>query len=856
MKELFLKFIAVASSSIALFFFQSTQAHASTSAVFTPSRTEGVAPLSVFFDAASTTATGVTNPFHELDYAWDFGDTGAGVWTYGTASTSKNVAYGPVTAHVFETPGTYTVTLAVFDGSATVSETVEITVTNPNTVFAGENTICFTNASTTENFIDCPSGAFRVATTTFDGAVNTYLGTGKRLLFHRGETFTSDNTTYLDQNGPWTVGAYGTGAKPIVHSTRTSGWITMISIGSGTNGLFLSDGRLMDLALDAHDGTGHPLNVGTATTTAIGNRTGTFDQMLILRVDCSYLNNGFSYSGSILQSNDHTWDQITLQDSTTFHLEGQGGNSAFMAAKRMAILGNSFDNDGGAEHNFRSMYWNKLVISHNRFANPNTTKANITLRAPNYNEVDALVGLNAWSEYAFVSDNEMTGSGASLSVGTYVDSGQGDGDHRMRHTIFERNWWHDQPGSTGLMNIDTDYATVRNNIFNSLGGSRAVNLSANNNPLYNAGISWVYNNSVFTTYPGDAWGDWVPLRILTNYGSATFANNLVYSPNATGNVYIPSVSVPSGPVTISSNSTSTQAKGSSGNPFPVSSPTLISDFIPTTGSYALNYSTTTVPVYRDFYGNLRSGRSDIGAFILNSSFTDLVPPFLGESTPIGSTTDTTPAYTFTTTESGTIAYSGSCTSATTNATLGSNTITLSTLAIGTYSDCTITVEDSSGNVSTPLTISSFTITTASSGGGGGGGGGSSSKKKVTTTATTTPTTSSDPEIQRLLTLLAQLRAQLALLLGKKQGTTPVSTITRDLELGMEGEDVRTLQKYLNTHGYIIAQTGPGSPNNETTRFGPATHQAVIRYQNAHLTALGIRNGTGYVGVKTRGVMGW
>jgi hypothetical protein len=235
--------------------------------------------------------------------------------------------------------------------------------------------------------------------------------------------------------------------------------------------------------------------------------------------------------------------------------------------------------------------------------------------------------------------------------------------------------------------------------------------------------------------------------------------------------------------------------------------------------------------------------------------TDLVPPFLGESTPIGSTTDTTPAYTFTTTESGTIAYSGSCTSATTNATLGSNTITLSTLAIGTYSDCTITVEDSSGNVSTPLTISSFTITTASSGGGGGGGGGSSSKKKVTTTATTTPTTSSDPEIQRLLTLLAQLRAQLALLLGKKQGTTPVSTITRDLELGMEGEDVRTLQKYLNTHGYIIAQTGPGSPNNETTRFGPATMQLSSATRMPTALNLVYRTVLGTWVKKTRGVMG-
>jgi hypothetical protein len=264
--------------------------------------------------------------------------------------------------------------------------------------------------------------------------------------------------------------------------------------------------------------------------------------------------------------------------------------------------------------------------------------------------------------------------------------------------------------------------------------------------------------------------------------------------------------------------------------------------------------------YKDIYGYGGDG----SGFMTDmwNLYRDLTPPTLTEPTPIPTSTDTTPAYTFTTTESGTITYGGSCTSADTNATLGSNTITMSALSVGTYSDCTLTVTDSSDNASDPLSITSFTISAESSGGGGGGGGGgsSSSKKKVTatTTATTTTpviTTSSDPEIQRLLTLLAQLRAQLAILLGN---TAPAqnTTITRDLELGMEGEDVRTLQKYLNTHGYIITTTGPGSPNNETTRFGPATHQAVIRYQNAHRTELGIQNGTGYVGEKTRRVMGW
>ena len=59
------------------------------------------------------------------------------------------------------------------------------------------------------------------------------------------------------------------------------------------------------------------------------------------------------------------------------------------------------------------------------------------------------------------------------------------------------------------------------------------------------------------------------------------------------------------------------------------------------------------------------------------------------------TIDTTPNYTFSSTKAGTITYGGSCSSSTTVAVTGNNTITLNTLSNGTYSDCTITVTDNS-----------------------------------------------------------------------------------------------------------------------------------------------------------------
>jgi len=91
---------------------------------------------------------------------------------------------------------------------------------------------------------------------------------------------------------------------------------------------------------------------------------------------------------------------------------------------------------------------------------------------------------------------------------------------------------------------------------------------------------------------------------------------------------------------------------------------------------------------------------------------DTTAPILREVAIATSTADTTPTYVFSSSKAGTITYGGACSSATTAAVQGDNTITFNTLAIGTYSNCTIVVSDAFGNTSAPLLISTFTITPA------------------------------------------------------------------------------------------------------------------------------------------------
>jgi len=94
----------------------------------------------------------------------------------------------------------------------------------------------------------------------------------------------------------------------------------------------------------------------------------------------------------------------------------------------------------------------------------------------------------------------------------------------------------------------------------------------------------------------------------------------------------------------------------------------------------------------------------------DTTTTDTTAPVIAEVTAVTTpTTDTTPNYTFSSDEAGTITYGGSCSSSTTSAISGNNTITLVSLSTGTYSDCTITVRDNAGNLSSILTLSFFTV---------------------------------------------------------------------------------------------------------------------------------------------------
>ncbi len=79
---------------------------------------------------------------------------------------------------------------------------------------------------------------------------------------------------------------------------------------------------------------------------------------------------------------------------------------------------------------------------------------------------------------------------------------------------------------------------------------------------------------------------------------------------------------------------------------------------------------------------------------------------------------------------------------------------------------------------------------------------------------------------------------------------PKFQFTKNLKYRDRSTDVLELQKFLNSNGYILSNTGAGSIGFETTYFGPATRNALTKFQKDN----NIKPAVGYFGVITRGVV--
>jgi hypothetical protein len=548
------------------------------------SRVSGVAPLAVFFDATATTAAATSRPFHELEYRWDFGDAGSGSWasTPGMPNLSRNRATGPVASHVFETPGTYTVSLTVLDGSAAATKSVQITVTDPDTAFAA-NTLCVGNSQPVAGAGGCPAGAAVLASSDFAAAINNNIASRKRILFRRGDAFTSSGGASVRVTGPGLIGAFGSGAAPRVNVT---GNIYAIQLSSGTTP-GIRDWRIMDLEISG------------ASASAIHGEGG-MDQVTLLRLNIHHVHNGVMLSPFILDyygGQHRLWDQFAMVDSTIRTIVGGGGGyGLYVGAQRFALMGNVLSDSTASEHILRTPQVVKAVISHNEMSNPAAAKHVVKLQAALFN-----VSPSGFTEQVVMSDNKFTG-GAGVDWTVTLGPQDQFENEKVRDVIVERNWFAPAAGQRVALMIWAQDVTVRNNLFNLTGAvernAMVVERRGNEPPPANV---HAYNN----TFYSNSIGGFRPITFGEGAGMVA-KNNLGYAPLST------SRSMVSGSAITENNTSNAGILLSPG--FLGLIPVVPVEFVLGALSPALNAG-ATVPVFSDFFRHDRpqGGAIDLGA---------------------------------------------------------------------------------------------------------------------------------------------------------------------------------------------------------------------------------------------------
>ncbi|RIL06860.1 MAG: hypothetical protein DCC71_05175 [Proteobacteria bacterium] len=429
-----------------------------------------VAPCVVHLDATATTSSEHARPFSELDYAWDCGEPGAGTWSNRTGG-DKNRPRGPVTGCVYPTPGAKTIRLTVRepDGEVASSQTT-VTIANPDSVFAGTNTVCI---SASGNFSGCPTGAQRVTSSDFDAALTSNAGCNadaahKRCLLRCGETFSQDQGIGLAAGTtPALLSCYGS-ASGRANVVSTTGF------GAVERGWTLS-------RLDWSNATAGSNGLGLSHVN--GNIT-LYDNAITTR--------GGSNATHPLAGDRHPDLVAIVGDVHTILPTGSDRYSQhFLRARRQLILGNVFDANGEGEFNLRSIHTPLSAIQHNELIDPQDDAGNVRnpLQLRAFSEPSGTGLPRAPTQYVVVSDNvlesPMTGSSTGTAIRTCQEPGcnrsPGQGENMM-DLLFERNFIRATSpaanANAGVFYLQGGRITVRSNVVDLQGVSGGSDVNA------------------------------------------------------------------------------------------------------------------------------------------------------------------------------------------------------------------------------------------------------------------------------------------------------------------------------------------------------------------------------------------
>ncbi len=340
-------------------------------------------------------------------YEWDFGDADG---------TKYNTMVGFNAAHAYTKPGTYTITLKLTNDagkSDTVQTKVTIAAANRHAIYVSPDGNDANNGSSTAN-----------AVKTFARAAQL-VDDNTAILFERGGTYTVKDGMNLGHSNV-EVGAYGTGAKPVMKWAGAQDFEAIFTTLGGTDVL------VHDVAFDSvyttlqEEGYNDGVRVGGTNVTVR---------------DCSFIDVGYA-----INSNGYP-QGVLVQDNDVPKLTGLRTYFMWVQGSDMVIVGNTVP-DSYQSHVLRMAGADRVLIANNDFTNDPTTnglRGTITLHKGNY---------------IYVAGNKFTGSFTMLGP---LDAGAGldDKGARLEWVVCEKNEIVD---STFKVSHGIDHIMLRDNV--------------------------------------------------------------------------------------------------------------------------------------------------------------------------------------------------------------------------------------------------------------------------------------------------------------------------------------------------------------------------------------------------------
>src|SRR5688572_18122901 len=400
--------------------------------------------------------------------------------------------------------------------------------------------------------------------------------------------------------GPGILGAFGSGAKPLLRLTSATGNIFQIGSG-GTPGQF-ADFRFMDLEVD---GDGYLRRVFQAE--------GTVQNITFLRLDVhdastfiQMAESTLTYYNSNGQPGHTPHSGIAIVETIFDHLigTGSGQNVAYLAEQKFTFLGNVWNDSMLGEHMVRMPVCKRAIIAHSRLTNSPGIRHLLKIHAPPAAGANYLPPEEWTSDHIVIADNYFSAQENDwlVSIGPQNDRS----DERVLNVILDRNTAVFGAETQLAFQLSTSETTVRNNAIILSGypePGRAVSIDHRGVepvPTNNR----VYNNSAF-----HASGPFTFLGVAGNAVNTTVRNNLIKGEGAT-------VMISGGGMNLQqSNNVLTATPG-----WVSSAPVSGADFALTPGSVAIDAG-ATVPVFTDQVDASRplGAAWDLGAFEYNAT---------------------------------------------------------------------------------------------------------------------------------------------------------------------------------------------------------------------------------------------